>query len=433
MWFSCDKKQSIYHIFNNGYERYKNLINSNRKKCFWPTLYTFNQILPLKLLEINFVYNIYGNHTYNVIYNSKTYELNSFINEFKLIIKFVPNCNNNFAFECNIKILNMIRDNEILREFDGYICANDQDEIALLNPESKLICLEDSIEELKSIENLNLNFHIFQSDDYYVNAVKIYINDIFYNLIFNIYDYKECLTFDIYEQLLHEYRPKYHNIYKDILSFLKNNIDSIIDNSKEIYNRILIQNKYNKYKKFNLGMPNVYFDTQGDDFLLGMPNVYFDTQGDDFLLGMPNFVNILGIEDEHEDINEEDYEDINKEDISEEDYQNLIINIDKNCNYELLKNIIENPSFSNNGLSISEYINKLLEDKTEYYKNINEIIINYYHYYNNYNYLYKHILINILSIHPSLTLYYYDVNSRSYNMIINSGGYKGLNIIFSSI
>jgi len=448
MWFSCEKEQSIYHIFNNGYKRYENLINLNPNKCFWPTLYTFTPISPLKLLEITYMqtytYNMYSMHetyTYNIHYKSKTYQLNDFIIKFNLKIRKLDNClANEFVFECNKKLLNMISDNEILSsEFDGYICKNDQYEIALLNPESKLSHLKNLNEELTNIENLNdLNFHILPSYSDYVEAVRNDIDSIFYDLIMSIYDYNGCLKFDMFDKSLREYIPIYHNINKDILLFLNNYIDTIINSSKELYDALLIQNKHEKNTKFKIkhfGMSNYYFDTHYFENQLGIEDIPNDKYED---IDIDNY-RLFGIE-ENEDENKEDIdeEDIDKKDIDEDaiekDYQNnQIIDIDKICNYELLNNIIKNPSqlAINDKTSISQYIENLLENRIEYYKNINEIMNNYYHYYKNDNYLYKQIIYNILS--RSLTLYRYNVNTQSYNMIINRDAYIGLNIIFSSI
>ena len=255
LWTSIDINQSMYHPFDGSCGRYIKYYKNNN--YLWPRLYELGLKKYLKLLNLKFINNehyikIYDDHNYdypdidNDIHNyiklSEWIKMNKLVNYNIDPIsdkKFIE-CNDRYSFDCNFKILNLIINNKILSDqgYDGYICMTDQREIALINPNDKLII--NNLKYLTSISNINLidinddPTNTFSPNNYIINIFNGNFMEYKYYL-YSVIDIiiKKYITYDLHFNCIDEDFIKSYilnidvmyvtlNIEIDVLNFFNN-------------------------------------------------------------------------------------------------------------------------------------------------------------------------------------------------------------------
>jgi len=154
LWTSFDQEQSQLHIFNNC-DRYES-INVNG---IWPYCYQLITRRDVKLLplfiksaehylpnrsftDLNEMVNFMPSSATSTTTPTKKemlMTLTAYVQDLEINVPMPDHCHwNDFMGDCNVRILQfLVKLNELNKlDYDGYICVNDQREIALINPHS---------------------------------------------------------------------------------------------------------------------------------------------------------------------------------------------------------------------------------------------------------------------------------------------------------
>ena len=327
-WTSYNYKQSGLHIFDSKCARYKNNTERYNSTNLWPFIDEYKAIKPLKLLKLKFndndkyqIYDDIQNDTHKYI------DIDIFILKYNINIELINrefisinnnkynNCQNDFSKECNKKILIMIeRINEnFSKNYDGYICEDDENEIAIINPsrkiqkitQYKLISLSSSI--------IPETYYVYTDQCILANTYNKFINE-YYNIIINIINKKfdvnimPDLNFvnDINEDLL--------KIRKNIKDKLRKALRNKIHNNKitdedenEInkftdYNRIINDNP-TCFKKINITTDMLFLSDHEKNiifryFICPNINVIYTDNKNHKLMERNNFDNLIFVNDQ---------------------------------------------------------------------------------------------------------------------------------------
>jgi len=240
-WTSFDYNQSGLHIFDSKCERY--FTNDRyREVNLWPIMFEFNSNKNLILLDLflNKSSNQYCVKTKidGIDNNIDLFEyfkdtLNINLNELfegKRTTFDNTNCKNKYNKECNIKILIALdKFNETSdMKYDGYICENDQKEIALINPYDKLVKINKYVLDGLKINNNNLQKITIYDDtrnikyydflkEFYKNIINIFNDE--YRLDASNELLEQCINYDLNisfsnmnTQITRELRRKYQDV-----------------------------------------------------------------------------------------------------------------------------------------------------------------------------------------------------------------------------
>jgi len=242
-WTSYDYRQSGLHIFESMCNRYNKFFFND--KMLWPIIDEYTPKRDLKLLKIELL----SNDSYRIydyiqgILESKPIE--EFIEQYGINIndisyKFDDDCKKplNLSYECNKKILLIIEDinKKYNKNYDGYICDNDEHEIALINP-------NDILTLTKRYELININSNS-------LNDIYIYTDDCTrdtqsYNIFLGMYYQSIINELNSYiNKFIIKKFPITGNIKFD-LSNIKLNIDKTIHNIRRNNTNIDISNQIN--------------------------------------------------------------------------------------------------------------------------------------------------------------------------------------------
>jgi hypothetical protein len=155
LWTSLDEMQSKLHIYDgNCGQLLTHRLSTNSEIDIWPYLYKIELLRDLRLLSVLLEGDEYYFNT-NEKDKAQFFSLSEFIKKHHIVLPEVDNC---FATElnglCNIKILFLIEHlNRLTAQhgnelsdgvLDGYICFNDQREVALLNSHHLIECTKKS-------------------------------------------------------------------------------------------------------------------------------------------------------------------------------------------------------------------------------------------------------------------------------------------------
>lgn len=157
LWTSLNEDQSKLHIYDgNCGQLLTHRLSTNQETDIWPYLYKIELSRDLRLLSVflednEYYFNVGDFHSQSHSKSpsqSKSHSLSEFIKKYGIVLPVVENC---FVSElnglCNIKILYLIEYlNQLCAQsdsgnecelsdgiLDGYMCFNDQREVALIN------------------------------------------------------------------------------------------------------------------------------------------------------------------------------------------------------------------------------------------------------------------------------------------------------------
>lgn len=199
LWTSYDRKQSYLHIFNNC-GRYEDYQGNQWPYCYKMQLQRSVRLFPVFIRDgKHYITNSSFSRIESMMFFNKkilTMELydyisggNEFGNDFVESISKLTldeNCNNHdFMQNCNSKILVFLNElNKFLDEpYDGYICVDDQKEIAFLNPID--VFNIDAIKQFKLVSVINNNTDEFISINYCHSDMNFSDYSMRFNYLFN--------------------------------------------------------------------------------------------------------------------------------------------------------------------------------------------------------------------------------------------------------
>ncbi len=208
LWTSYDINQSKYHLYDSFCARYK----SQRDNILWPCLYTLVNNRPIYLLIVKLnhdkIHIMYFDDNYITIV-----DFLRLLNINEMLIDDNELCNNSFIRDCNYKLLKLINfiNEKYNTNIDGYICDNDQNEIALLKPYDFLIITErmrlknirhikhiKHIRHIRHIKNIKFMFSRLNTKQYEHELKKICDNPSSYTYD-GLTDYISCKTSEMSE------------------------------------------------------------------------------------------------------------------------------------------------------------------------------------------------------------------------------------------
>jgi hypothetical protein len=240
IWTSYNEQQSQYHMFDNKCSRYG--IN---KKYQYPIVYKLTTLTKLNLWVLNIKY---GPNKHYIYYNNKYIDINEYLN---LIFKNVnkdlldnnekqlleTKININFTGESNKYILDfIILYNKIYnKNINGYICYNDQKEIALIKNYN-----------FKDLFNIKISFFRSYSNNNETQQILYPNND-----LNNIYD-KFKKNIDRFINIISFYKittPKHKSFDTGVVNIINTDIYNLhrLDQYKRLSNVLIY--KINEIKE----------------------------------------------------------------------------------------------------------------------------------------------------------------------------------------